>query len=297
MKLPHHGRYGYSPIHQRPTYEWPNGSRIAFTLYNNIEQFAFRAGLGGDSATTGAAQSQRNYAWREYGNRVGIWAYFDLLDEYGLPASHNVNAAVLEACPQIVERLNARGDEYVAHGRANAERQDGMWEEDEARLIADSTATITRLAGARPTGWMGPYFAQSAVTLDLLAEAGYEYVLDWPADDQPFWMRTRAGRILSVPYPLEVNDIPAMISRQEPARDFEFIIRDQFDEMLRRSEKYPLVFGISCHPFVVGQPFRMQVLRRALDHVLGQRDKLWIARPGEIARYCAGLPAGILPDC
>jgi hypothetical protein len=122
-------------------------------------------------------------------------------------------------------------------------------------------------------------------------------VLDWPADDQPFWMRTRAGRIMSVPYPLELNDIPAMVSRQQSARDFEDMIRDQFDEMLRRSEKYPLVFAVSLHPFVIGQPFRMQVLRRALDYVLQKRDKLWITVPGEIARYCASLPAGFVPDC
>ena len=297
MKLPHHERYGYSPIHKRPVYEWPNGSRIAFTLCNNIEHFAFRAGLGGDSALQNAPQTQRNYAWREYGNRVGIWAYFDLLDSYGLPASHNINSALLEACPDLVERLNQRGDEYIAHGRTNAERQDVLWEEDEARLIAECTEVLTRLAGKRPTGWMGPYLAQSRVTLDLLQEAGYEYVLDWPADDQPFWMRTRVGRIMSVPYPLELNDIPAMVSRQQSARDFEDMIRDQFDEMWRRSEKYPLVFTVSLHPFVIGQPFRMQVLRRALDYVLQKRDQLWITVPGEIARFCAGLPPGTVPDC
>ncbi len=119
------------------------------------------------------------------GNRVGIWEYFDLLDSYRLPASHNINSAVLEACPDLVERLNQRGDEYIAHGRTNAERQDVLWEDDEARLITECTEVITQLAGKRPTGWMGPYVAQSGVTLDLLQEAGYEYVLDWPADDQP----------------------------------------------------------------------------------------------------------------
>ena len=120
-------------------------------------------------------------------------------------ASHNVNSAVLEACPQIVERLNRRGDEYVGHGRTNGERQDVLWEEDEARLIAECTEVLTRLSGKRPTAWMGPYLAHSAVTLDLLKEAGYACVMDWPADDQPFWMRTRSGPILSVPYPLEAE--------------------------------------------------------------------------------------------
>jgi peptidoglycan/xylan/chitin deacetylase (PgdA/CDA1 family) len=295
MRLPKHNRYDYVPIHKRPTYEWPGGKRLAVTFSNNIESFAFQAGLGSDSATGTAPQNQRNYAWRDYGNRVGLWYYLELLDEYGVPGSHNVNSDVLEQCPDIVERLNARGDEYVGHGRTNAERQDVLWEEDEARLIAECTAIVTRLSGRAPQGWLGPYLAQTRVTLDLLKEAGYSYVMDWPADDQPFWMRTRSGPILAVPYPLEINDSPALVFRQHSGREFADMIVDQFDEMLTQSAKRPLVFGISVHPFIIGQPFRLRAFRRAMDHILKRRDELWITTPGEIARYCATLPANILP--
>ncbi len=142
---------------------------------------------------------------------------------------------------------------------------------------------------------MGPYFAQSTCTLDLLKEAGYAYVLDWPADDQPFWLRTRAGPILSVPYPVEVNDSPAMVFRQHTGRDFEAMMIDQFDEMLRRSRRWPLVCGFVAHPFIVGQPFRLAAFRRAVEHVLRQRDAVWITTPGAIARHCAGLPEAVLP--
>ena len=295
MKLPAQHRYEYSAIHKRPKYEWPNGARLAFEICNNIEHFAFRAGLGSDNARLDAAQTQRNFAWRDYGNRVGIWSFFDLLDEYGLPASHNINSAVLEANPAIAERLNQRGDEYVGHGRTNAERQDVLWEEDEAKLIAECTAVLKRHSGKNPRGWLGPYFAQTAYTLDLLKEAGYQYVMDWPADDQPFWMQTRSGPILSVPYPLELNDSPALVFRQHTGRDFEKMIIDQFEEMKRRSAKYPLVFTIALHPFIIGQPFRMQGLRRALDHVLKHSSDLWITRPGDIASFCLGLAPGIVP--
>jgi peptidoglycan/xylan/chitin deacetylase (PgdA/CDA1 family) len=295
MKLPEHRRYDYVPIHKRAKYDWPNSARLAFTLCNNIEHFAFRVGLGSDNASLGSAQTQRNYAWRDYGNRVGIWSYLDLLDEYALPGSHNINSAALDACPDIAERLNQRGDEYIGHGRTNAERQDGLWEEDEARLIAECTVALTRYAGKAPKGWLGPYLAQSSYTLDLLKEAGYNYVMDWPADDQPFWMRTRAGPILSVPYPLELNDSPSLVFRQHTAREFEEMIIDQFEEMLKRSQRYPLVFSIAVHPFIIGQPFRMQALRRALDHILKWRENLWITTPGEIAGYCAKLPADVLP--
>src|SRR5579883_2516848 len=212
-----------------------------------------------------------------------------------MPGAHNVNSAALEACPQIVVRLNARGDEYIGHGRTNAERQDRLWEEDEARLIAESTEVITRLSGRRPEGWLGPGLAESRVTLDLLKEAGYRYVMDWPMDDQPVWLRTRAGPILSVPYPIELNDLPALVLRHHSGREFAQMVIDQFDEMLAQSRKYPLVFAVALHPFVIGQPFRLRAFRDALAHILAHREQLWITTPGAIARYCESLPPGTIP--
>jgi len=294
-KLPKHDRYDYVPLSRRPDYSWPDGKRLAVCFCNNIEVFGFLSGLGSDSATLTAPQTTRNYAWRDYGNRVGQWYLFDLLDEMAVPASHNVNSLLFDDCPEIAARIRARGDEVVGHGRTNAERQDVLWEADEAKLIAECTEGLTRHMGTPPKGWLGPYLAQTRVTLDLLKEAGYDYVMDWPADDQPFWMRTRSGRILSVPYSIELNDSPAMVFRQHGAREFESMIIDQFDEMLVQSAKWPLVFTVVLHPFIVGQPYRLRALRRAMQHVLRHRDDLWITTPGEIARYCAAMPDGIIP--
>ena len=295
MKLPAHNRYDYVPIHKRPQYQWPEGARLAVTFCSNIEYFAFRAGLGVDPSGNPEPQSHRNFAWRDYGNRVGLWHYLDLLDEFGLPGAHNVNSAVLEAFPDIVERLRGRGDEFVAHGRTNAERQDVLWEEDEARLIAECTDVITRLSGKRPEGWLGPGLAESGTTPDLLKEAGYRYLMDWAMDDQPVWMRTRAGPILSVPYPAELNDLPALVNRRHTGRQFAEMIVDQFDEMLEQSRKYPLVLAVALHPFIIGQPFRLRAFRDAVRHIMRHRDALWITTPGEIARYCVSLPKGTLP--
>ena len=295
MKLPAHSRYDYVPIHKRPQYEWPEGARLAVTFCNNIEYFAFGAGLGVDPSGAPAPQSHRNYAWRDYGNRVGLWHYLDLLDEFGLPGAHNVNSAVLEASPDIVERLNGRGDEFVGHGRTNAEHQDSLWEEDEARLIAECTEVVSRLSGRRPEGWLGPGLAESRVTPDLLKEAGYRYVMDWPVDDQPIWMRTRAGPILSVPYPTELNDLPALVNRRHTGRQFAEMIIDQFDEMLAQSRKYPLVFAVAVHPFIIGQAHRLRAFRDAIRHIVQNRDALWITVPGEIARYCESLPKSTVP--
>jgi allantoinase len=287
IELNRHDRYGYVPITERPDFSWPGGKRLAVAICNNIEIFSFLSGLGSDSASTTAPQTTRNFAWRDYGNRVGQWYLFDLLDEFDLPASHNFNSLLFDACPQIAERIARRGDEFVGHGRTNAERQDVLGEDDERALIVEAAAAIERFTGRRPAGWLGPYLTQTPVTLDLLKEAGFQYVLDWPADDQPFWMRTRAGPLLSVPYSIEVNDSPSMVFRQQGTADFERMMIDQFDEMLLQSRKWPLVYTIVLHPFVIGHPFRLRALRRALTHIMAARDDLWVTTPGEIARHFA----------
>ncbi len=144
---------------------------------------------------------------------------------------------------------------------------------------------------------MGPWIAETLATPDLLKEAGYSYVMDWPADDQPFWMRTRAGPLLGVPYPIEINDSPTMLTRMQSATDFAQMIGDQFEAMLALSAKHSLVCGVSLHTFVVGQPFRLLQLRRALERLLAhpRASEVWITTPGRIAEYAAALPAGVIP--
>ena len=85
-----------------------------------------------------------------------------------------------------------------------------------------------------------------------------------------------------------------MIFRQHAATDFADMIIDQFDEMLRLSARYPLVCSIVLHPFIIGQPFRLRALRRALHHILSHREQIWLARSGDVARYVTGLPTDIV---
>jgi hypothetical protein len=110
-------------------------------------------------------------------------------------------------------------------------------------------------------------------------------MLDWPADDQPFWMKTRSGPLLSVPYSIELNDSPAIVFRQEAAANFERMMIDQFDEMLLQSQKWSLVYTLVVHPFIIGQPFRLRALRRALNHIAKMRGDLWITTPGGVASH------------
>jgi len=266
-------------------------------LTTNVEWFAFGAGLGHDPAKTGEPQTHRNYAWRDYGNRIGVWRLLELFDELKLPAAHNTNTLVYDYAPQVMAAIRKRGDEVVAHGRTNAENLRGMWQPDEERLLREVTETIERHEGRRPAGWMGSGAYETANTLDLLKELGYRYVMDWPMDDQPVWLRTRAGPILSVPYPIELNDSQVVIHRRQDASDFCDMIVDQFDEMIGQCERQPLVMNVSVHTYVFGQPFRLRRLRAALRHCLGhaQAARVWWTRPRDVADHCLRLEPGIIP--
>lgn len=293
--LPGHGRYEYSAIVERPVYDWPGGRRLAVYIGLNLEHFAFGEGLGAHLAPGGPQPDVLNFAWRDYGNRVGVWRLLAAFEELDLPVSLLVNSEIYDYCPQVVAAFRARGDEIVGHGRSNAERQGELDEAAEAALIAEATATIARHEGAPPAGWLGPWISQSRVTPDLLQEAGYGYMLDWCHDDQPTWFKTRAGRILAVPYPQEINDIPAVVGRKMGAAEFAETIVDGFEEMLTLSAAQPLVFGIALHPYIVGQPHRLRRLRGALAHIAAQRERVWITTAGAIAGHLRGLPEGTVP--
>jgi peptidoglycan/xylan/chitin deacetylase (PgdA/CDA1 family) len=289
-KIVHHDRYAYSAIPGRPAYAWPGGRRLAVYVGLNLEAFAFGEGLGAELAPGGPQPDVLNYAWRDYGNRVGAWRILDLLTQPDWPAGVLVNSALFDVCPDLVAAFAGRGDEIIAHGVTNAERQGVLGEIEEAALIETATATIARHTGRRPEGWLGPWISQSRSTPDLLAAAGYRYMLDWDCDDQPIWMKTRAGPILAMPYPQEINDIPAIIARKAGAAEFADMIVDQFDEMLAQSEDQPLVMGIALHPYIVGRPFRLRHLRRAFTHIAGRaHEGCWLTTPGAIAAHVEGL--------
>ena len=295
MSLASHGLYDYSGIRGRPVYDWPNGKRLAVYVALNLEHFAFGEGLGAELAPSGPQPDVLNYAWRDWGNRVGAWRLLSLFEQLDLPVSVLANSAMYDLAPDLMSAFRQRGDEMVGHGRTNSEKQGVLSEADERALIAQATEVLALHEGKAPEGWLGPWISESRLTPSLLQEAGYGYLLDWCMDDQPVWFRTRRGRILSVPYPQELNDIPMIVARRIEGAVFADMIIDQFDEMLDQSREAPLVMGIALHPYIVGQPHRLRHLRRALAHIAARREDVWITTAGAIARHAAGLPVGIVP--
>jgi allantoinase len=281
--LRQHGRFDYSPITERHLPAWPGGKRLAVYVAMNLEQYAFGEGLVEDLVPGIPSPDVLNNSWREYGNRVGAWRLLSLLKQYQLPVSLLVNSELYEVAPQLIAAYRAHGAEIAAHGRTNSQHQADLSEVDERALIQTVTATIAEHEGRAPGGWLSPWIAETERTPDLLQEAGYRYVLDWCMDDQPVWLKTRRGRILSVPYPQELNDSAAIIGRQVSASEFADMIVDQFDEMLLQANEQPLVMGIALHAMIAGQPFRLRHLRRAFEHIAKRRESCWLTTAGQIA--------------
>lgn len=283
-----HGRYPYSAIAQRPAWDWPGGRRLAVFIAVNLEAFPFAEGMGIPLVNPLPEPDVQNYGFRDWGNRVGVWNLLDALDEFALPAAALMNTAIYDLCPPVAEAFRARGDEVVGHGRTNAERQCEMDEATERAMIAACRARIAVEEGAAPRGWMGPWVAETHVTPDLLAEVGFDYVMDWTHDDQPTRLATRhGGSLITVPYSKPTNDIPALHAAKWPPSVWADALIDQFEEQLRLSRKWPLTFNLSLHPFLVGHAFRLKHLRRVFAHIAAARDDVWLCRPGDIARHAA----------
>jgi peptidoglycan/xylan/chitin deacetylase (PgdA/CDA1 family) len=293
-----HTRYPHVPWPERRPYTWPNGARLAVYLGVNLEHFAFGEGLGAELAPGGPQPDVLNFAWRDYGNRVGAWRLIALLDELNLPASVLLNSAMYAYAPQLVAAHRARGDEILGHGRTNSERQGTLPEAEEAQLISETTAAIRANEGQHPRGWLSPWISESHATPDLLAEAGYGFTLNWCADDQPIRLACRGGAsLMAIPYPQEVNDIPAIVARKDSATQFADMIVEDFEERLRQiaHDGQPQVMGIALHPYIVGQPYRLRALRRALAHIAARRESVWITRAGDVFDAASALPEGCVP--
>jgi peptidoglycan/xylan/chitin deacetylase (PgdA/CDA1 family) len=277
-----HKRFAYSPISRRPRVELPGGARVAVWVTPNVEHYHYdKPAMSLTQMTASLKPDILNYAWRDYGVRVGIWRLMDILARQGFIATAAVNSEACERYPEIIEEGNKLGWEWMAHGPNNSMLFTGMPEDVERPIIADTLAALAKLTGRRARGWLSPALTETDNTLDLLAQAGIEYVSDWCNDEQPYTMTTRHGPIVAMPYTLEVGDIPVFLFNGGSGQDFENMIVDQFDQMYEEGSTTPRFLSIALHPFLVGHPFRARHLERALAHIRKRQD-VWIATGGAI---------------
>ena len=280
-----HGRFDYSPIATRPMLKMPKGARIAVWITPNIEHFHWgKPAISLTPMTASLNPDVLNYAWRDYGARVGVWRIMEILDKHKFRATAALNSEVCDRYPQIIKAGNDLDWEWMAHGENNSSLFTGMPEDAERPIIKAVVETIEKSTGKKPRGWLGPALTETPNTLDILAEAGIDYVADWCNDELPYRIKTRTRPIVAIPYTLEIGDIPVFLERGGSGEEFYKMIVDQFDQLYAEGAKRPRVMSIAIHPFLIGHPFRARHLDKALDYIK-RKPKVWRATGSEIVDW------------
>ena len=262
-------RYAHAPLPGRPRIDWPEGKRLAVWIATNHEYYELEPPLRPyRKPWPRVTRDVMTYANRDYGNRVGIWRLLELMDEYDHP----------ETTAPWVER----GWDFFSHGIYNTRYAFGMSEAEEREMIADSFATIKQLTGQDPSGYLSPALTYTERTFDLLAEAGVKYVCDLFHDDQPFPVKVKDGRLISLPYTLELNDVYAYNVFLYPPEHYGQMIKDQFDTLYEEGNGG--VMGIAIHPYLVNQPHRQKAFEDVIAYMRGF-DDVWWTRGVDIADW------------
>lgn len=280
-----HGRYDYSPIVSRDPLKFPDGARVAVWVVPNIEHFVFdRPSTSIADFTATLVPDVLNYAWRDYGVRVGVWRMIDVMEKNGIRGTVALNSDVCQHYPQIIEATTSLNWEHMGHGKTNSVWINQQPETEERALIREVLDTIGQATGRRPKGWLSPSLTESLNTPDLLAEEGVEYLADWANDEQPYPMRVRKKALLSLPYSIEINDITVFLGNHGTAEEFYSRIVDQFDVMYEEGKTSGRIMSISLHPFLIGHGFRSKYLDLALRHIRSRED-VWLATGSEISDW------------
>lgn len=282
-----HDLYPYRNMPGRTPLEWPGGAKVAFAPVVYLEHWPYEATRGGYADPRfrdpyGSFQPDyRTHTWREYGNRIGIFRLFEVLDRYGLTATLAANTAAAERYPVIIQEVLRRGWDIAAHGEvADAMVTSEMSVEAERALIARCLDGLERATGKRCKGWIAQDFGESTRSVDLLAQAGVEWVAHWPNDDQPYWMTTKPP-IVSVPQLSELDDVECLWHRRVPTPRWPGMLQEAISVMADEGGRVAVV---GLHPWIFGMPHRIRYLDEGIRRVAAV-DGVWSTRVGEIAAY------------
>ena len=286
--------YDFVPFPKRPRLNWPGNARVASFVLLHLEYWELMPDEASvrDPRHVGEFGSftpdYRTWTQRDYGNRVGIFRVLDVLDRYQIRAGVAVNALAAERYPYLIEQFKRRKYEFIAHGHsANRMISSKMSEAEEKAEIANSIAAIEKAAGVRPTGWLGQDYGESRRTPQLLADAGLDYVLDWPNDDQPYPMKV-GRKFVSMPSQPEWDDVQQLWLRRIPTTRYPDLVGEAFELLHHEGGQ---VFSLSIHPWLMGMAHRIRYLDEALRRI-ERFGNVWHATPAEIAKHYADTMMG-----
>ncbi len=279
------GLYDYNPYVERPKITWPNGARLAFWVAPNLEFYELEPPPNPTrKAWARPHPDVLSYAQRDYGNRVGHWRMMEAMDRHGVRGSVSLNVAVCDHHPEIIKACADRGWEFYSHGIYNTRFVFDMDQAQERAMIQDAFETIEKHTGQTLAGWLSPALTYNEWSMDLLAEAGVKYICDLFHDDQPQPVKVRQGRLISVPYSLEMNDIIVYNVNQIPPRRYLDQLKACFDQLYEEGAASGTVMCIPLHAYAVGHPHRIAAFEAALEYITGH-DDVWVTTGREIADW------------
>jgi len=262
-------RVPYSAIVDRPALKLPGGARVAVWTVVNVEEWSIERAMPRTVLPPPYGQpllpDLPNWAWHEYGMRVGFWRFLEALNRFKLKATLAINGSVIKSYPRIAEAGLKAGWEFMGHGYIQRPMHHV---EDQRKAIQDTVKAIQDFTGKKPRGWESPGLTETFDTIDWLAEAGIEYVADWVLDDQPVDIKTKHGSVVSVPYTVEMNDIAMMALQNHPSEEWLRRGIDHFDRLHMEGEKTARVMAISVHPYITGVPHRIGYLEKLYEYIL-----------------------------
>jgi allantoinase len=275
MKLPRE-RLDYSAIVDRPKLPLPDGGRLAVWVMVNVEEWGIERPMPRTVLSPPMGQpllpDLPNWAWHEYGMRVGFWRLYDALRARNIVPTLAINGSVCKSYPRIAKAALDAGWEFLGHGYIQGPMHKV---EDQRQAIRQTIDAISSLAGRKPRGWESPGLTETYETIDILAEEGIEYVADWVLDDQPCDIRTTTGTIVSIPYTVETNDITMMALQHHESDMMLRRGRDHFDRLYQESASITRVMCVSLHPYITGVPHRIKYLEQLLDYMQGHQGVLF----------------------
>lgn len=278
-------RAPYQAFVDRPRLHLPNEARVAVWVIVNVEEWSIERVMPRTVLPAPMGQPLMpdlpNWAWHEYGMRVGFWRMLAALEKRGIRATFAVNGNVCTSYERVARGAFEAGWEFMGHGFVQRPMHHL---EDQRKAIFDTVEAIRAFTGKPPPGWESPGLTENDDTLDLLAEAGISYVANWVIDDLPLELSTRHGPILSVPYTVETNDIVVHAVQHLPSDAFQKRCIDQFDRLWLEGEQNAKVMAISTHPYLTGVPHRIRYFEELLDYILA-REQTAIMTGEEIAAW------------
>jgi len=226
----------------------------------------------------------------------------EALERFNVRGSVSLNAAMCDHMPDIVQECVRLGWELFSHGIYNTRLISGLSEDEVRTVVGDSVATIRRHSNQDVAGFLAPAISATETFLDLLPEFGIRYTVDMMPDDQPAPLKVRSGRLITIPYSTEINDIRVIGVRGYSADEWAAMVKACFDRLYCEGKDNGMVMCMPLHPFVIGHPHRIAALHDVLDHVTS-REGVWLATAREIAdcyerhyedvlRFSGVLPAG-----